>query len=248
MILTLLAALATIANVVRLDGINIMLELAVLGVPAVFLAALVRLAPGYGYWSDDLRSRAVITGATITFLYVAILPAATSAIRDAAGWSVELDYRFYWLVSIPVALCALTVGCFSAQRRIGQPEQRGRGLLFVIVGVLITIAGLPGFLSAANLPAVFPQQHFSLLNGLQVVAAVGTLILADQPGRAQARRSSAAQLANLLALLAGLQIIRWILDLLNEISSLSTRIRITFSPAFLVLTVFWGFAMSGEES
>ena len=53
-ILTLLAALATIANVVRLDGIGIVLELAVLSVPAVFLAALVRLAPGYGYWSDDL--------------------------------------------------------------------------------------------------------------------------------------------------------------------------------------------------
>ena len=245
-ILTLLAALATIANVVRLDGINIVLELAVLGVPAVFLAALVRLAPGYGYWSDDLRSRAVITGATVTFLYVAILPAATSAIRDAAGWSMELDYRFYWLVSIPVALCALTVGCFFlAQRRIGEPEQRGRGLLLVIVGVLITIAGLPGFLSAANLPAVFPQQHFSLLNSLQVVAAVGTLSWLISLA-VRRRESSAAQLANLLALLAGLQIIRWILDLLNEISSLSADSDYVLAGLFF-LTVFWGFAMSGEN-
>ena len=124
---------------------------------------------------------------------------------------MELDYRFYWLVSIPVALCALTVGCFFlAQRRIGEPEQRGRGLLLVIVGVLITIAGLPGFLSAANLPAVFPQQHFSLLNSLQVVAAVGTLSWLISLA-VRRRESSAAQLANLLALLAGLQIIRWIL-------------------------------------
>ncbi len=245
-ILTLMAALATIANVVRIDGINIVLELAVLGVPAIFLAALVRLAPGYGDWSDDLRSRAVITGATVTFLYVAILPAVTSAIRDAVGWSAQLDYQFYWLVSTPVALSVLTVGLFFlAQRRIGKPEQRGRGLLLVIVGVLITIAGLPAFLSAANLPAVFPQQHFSLLSGLQAVAAVGTLswliILA-----VRGRESSAAQLANLLALLAGLQIIRWILDLLNEISVLGADSDYVLAGLFF-LTVFWGFAMSGEN-
>ena len=245
-ILTLMAALATIANVVRLDGINILLELAVLGVPAIFLAALVRLAPGYGDWSDYLRSRAVITGATVTFLYVAILPAVTSAIRDAVGWSAQLDYQFYWLVSTPVALSVLTVGLsFLVQRRIGKPEQRGRGLLLVIVGVLITIAGLPAFLSAANLPAVFPQQHFSLLSGLQAVAAVGTLswliILA-----VRGRESSAAQLANLLALLAGLQIIRWILDLLNEISVLGADSDYVLAGLFF-LTVFWGFAMSGEN-
>ena len=60
------------------------------------------------------------------------------------------------------------------------------------------------------------------------------------------RESSAAQLANLLALLAGLQIIRWILDLLNEISSLSADSDYVLAGLFF-LTVFWGFAMSGEN-
>ena len=48
--------------------------------------------------------------------------------------------RFYWLVSTPIALAALTVGLFFlAQGKIGKPEQRGRGLLLVIVGTVITL-------------------------------------------------------------------------------------------------------------
>jgi hypothetical protein len=242
-ILTLLAALATIANVIRLDGIDVLPELAVIGIPAIVLAVVVRLAPGYGRWSDEIRSHAVTAGAIVTFIYITILLAITSAIRSAVGWSWQLDDRFYSLVSTPVALSALTVGLFVlAQGRIGKPEQRGRGLLLVIVGVLIAIAGLPAFLSAANLPTVLPQHHFSLLSGLQAVAALGTLgwLIAVR------RAASAAQLASLLALLAGLQIVRWILDLLNEISVLGVDSDYALAGLFF-LTVIWGFAMSGDN-
>ncbi|MGH3399789.1 MAG: hypothetical protein ACRDPO_34410 [Streptosporangiaceae bacterium] len=244
--LVTLVAGATLANVIRHDGIHVLAELAVIGVPAALLALLVRLAPGYGDWSDETRSRAVIAGAVVTFIYVTILPTITSAIRAAIGWSAQLDNRFYWLLSAPVALAALTVGLFFlAQRTVGEPEQRGRGLLLVIVGGLIAIAGWSSFLAAAHLPRLFPPHHFSLLSGLQAAAAAGTVAWLVS---LVARRSmaSAAQLASVLAVLAGLQIVRWILDLLHAISVAGAGSDSALAALFM-LTVFWGFGMSGNN-
>jgi hypothetical protein len=245
-VLVTLVAGATLANVIRHDHIHVLAELAVIGVPAALLALLVRLAPGYGGWSDEIRSRAVITGAVVTFVYVTILPTITSAIRAAIGWSAQLDSRFYWLLSAPVALAALTVGLFFlAQRTLGEPEQRGRGLLLVIVGALIVMAGWPSFMAAAHLPGLVPPHHFSLLSGLQATAAAGTaawlisLIV-------RRRMASAAQLASVLTLLAGLQIVRWVLDLLHAISIVGSDSDYALAALF-ILTVFWSFGMSGND-
>ena len=91
MILTPLVALAMAANVLRIDGFHVLLELAVIGIPAVLVVLLVRLVPGYGRWSGDKRSHAVITGAVVTFTYTVILLSFSSAIRSAIGWSAQLD-------------------------------------------------------------------------------------------------------------------------------------------------------------
>lgn len=246
-ILTLLVALAIIANVVRLDGIDVLPELAIIGIPAVLLAAFVRLVPGFGGWSGDIRSRAVVTGAIVTFIYITILLSITSAIRSAIGWSAQLDYRFYSLVSVPIALAALTVGLFLlGHGRTGQPEQRGRGLLLVIVGLLIILAALPAFLAAARLPALLPQHHFTLLSGLQAVASLGALGWLISLAVRRRRHEAAGQLPHVLALLAGLQIVSWILDLLNAITKLGADSDYWLAGLFF-LTVFWGFATSGDN-
>ena len=245
-VLVTLVAGATLANVIHHDRIHVLAELAVIGVPVALLALLVRLAPGYGGWSDEIRSRAVIAGAVVTFIYVTILPTITSAIRAAIGWSAQLDNRFYWLLSAPVALAALTVGLFFlAQRTLGEPEQRGRGLLLVIVGALIVMAGWPSFMAAAHLPGLVPPHHFSLLSGLQATAAAGTVawLLSLIVRR---RMPSAAQLASVLALLAGLQIVRWVLDLLHAISIVGSDSDYALAALF-ILTVFWSFGMSGNN-
>ena len=247
MVLTPLVALAMAANVLRIDGVHVLLELAVVGVPAVLVALLVRRVPGYGRWSGDKRSHAVITGAVVTFAYAVILLSFSSAIRSAIGWSASLDFRFYSLVSTPVALAALTVGVFLlADGSIGKREQRGRGLVLVIVAVLLILAGLPAFLASAGLPAVFPLHRFSLLRGLQLaasLAALGWLVSLVVRKRLQ---ESGAQLASVLALLAGLQIVSWILDLLNGMTSLGADSDYLAASFFFVL-VLWGFVTSGDK-
>ncbi len=247
MILTPLVALAMTANVLHLDGAHVLVELVVVGVPAVLVALLVRYVPGYGRWSDDQRSHAVITGAVVTFTYTVILLSFSSAIRSAIGWSAPLDFSFYSLVSVPVALAALTVGVLLlANGTIGWGEQRGRGLLLVIVAVLLILAGLPAFLATAGLPAVFPSQHFTLLRGLQLVAALATLGWLASLVLRKRLQKSAAQLGSALALLAGLQIVSWILDLLSWLASLGADSDYLAASVFFVL-VLWGFVTSGQS-
>lgn len=245
-VLTPLAAVAMLANVIRLDGASVLAELAVVGGPAVLLAALARLAPGYGTWSADIRGQAVFTGAVVVFVFIDILRSATSALRGALGWSEQLDPRFYWLVSTPLALAALTVGLFFlTDARIGKGEQRGRGLLLVVVGGLLIISALPNFLSSAHLPAVLPR-HFSLPGGLQAVASVGTLgWLAGLTVRGRLK-AAAPRLAIVLGLLAGLALVGWIYDLLQEITKLSAYSDYLLGALFF-LTVCWAFATSGEN-
>ncbi len=243
---TALVAVAMIANVVRLDGANVPLELAVVSVPVVIVALLVRLAPGYGKWSGDTRPRAVFVGAVAIFIYIIILSNITSVIRSAIGWSYQFDPNFYSLVSIPIALTALTIGFFLlASPGTGKPEQRGRGLVLVIAGILITIAGLPAFLSAAGLPTVFPGHHFSTLSGVQLAAALGTIGWLISLG-IRRRMAAAGQLASVLALLGGLVIVSLILGLLNTFVSLGADSDYLLAAVFF-LPVFWGFAMSGDN-
>ena len=111
---------------------------------------------------------------------------------------------------------------------------------------MIIIAGLPAFLSAAGLPAVFPSAHFSLVHGLQVAASLGALGWVSSLARHKRLQNAGAQLANVLALLAGLLIVSLILVLLNAIASLSADSDYALAGLFF-LTVFWGFATSGDK-
>jgi hypothetical protein len=246
MIATPLAAIAILANVIRVDGSNVLLELVVIGIPAVLIASLVRLAPGYGNWSADVRSRAVTTGAVVIFAYSTILLSIASAVLAELGWPSLFDVRFYSLVSIPIALAALTAGVFILARRALEPEQRGRGLLLVVAAVVIITAGIPSFLVAARLPAVFPARHFSLLNGLLLVAAAGTLIMIIWLAVLGRLRTAGALLANALGLLLGLQLVRWLLDLLRAIATFGADSDYLLAGLFF-LTVMWGLATSGDK-
>ena len=245
-IATPLAAVAIAANVIRLDGRNVLLELAVIGIPAVLIAPLVRLAPGHGRWSGDVRSRAVTTGAVVIFAYTTILLSITSAVLGELGWPSRFDAQFYSLVSTPVALAALTAGVFILARGALKPEQRGRGLLLVIAAVVIIIAGLPDFLAAARLPAVFPPRHFGLLNGLLFVAAAGTILGIIRLAILGRLRAAGRPLANAFMLLIGLQLVRWVFDLLQVIAKLGADSDYLLAGLFF-LTVLWGFATSGDK-
>ena len=245
-IATLLAAVAIAANVIRVDGSNVLLELAVIGIPAVLIAVLVRLAPGYGRWSGDIRSRAVTTGAVVIFAYTTILLSITSAVLGELGWPSRFDSRFYLLVSTPVALAALTAGVLILARGALGPQQRGRGLLLIIAAVVIVISGLPGFLAAARLPAVFPPRHFGLLNGLLFAAAAGTILAITALAILGRLRSAGGLLANALGLLIGLQLVQWLFDLLQVIAKLGTDSDYLLAGLFF-LTVLWGFATSGDK-
>ena len=245
MIVTPLAAVGMIANVVRVDGINVLPELAVVGIPAVLIFLLVRRG-GYGVWSAPTRSRAVMTGAIVLFSYATVLRSITSVVRGLIGWPAQFDASFYSLVSTPLALAALTGLLFLlADHRIGQPDQRGRGLLLVIIGVLIIIISLPVFLAAAGLPAVLPRHQFSLLRGMQLVVSLATvgwlisLAMRKQP-------PTARQLANVLKLLAGLLIVSWILGLWIVMARLGADSDYLVAGLFF-LTVVWGFVTSGDD-
>lgn len=242
----LLAAVAILVNVIRLDGRNVLLELAVIGIPAGLIAALVRLAPGYGHWSDDIRSRAVTTGAVVIFAYTTILLSITSAVLGELGWPSRFDARFYALVSTPVALAALTAGVFILARGALGPEQHGRGLLLVIAAAVIIIAGLPDFLAATRLPAVFPPRHFGLLNGLLFVAAAGTILGITRLAILGRLRAAGRPLANAFGLLIGLQLVRWVFDLLQVIAKLGADSDYLLAGLFF-LTVLWGFATTGDK-
>jgi hypothetical protein len=246
MIVTLLAAIAILANVIRLDGSNVLLELAVIGTPAVLIAVLVCLVPGYGKWSAEIRSRAEITGAVVIFIYSTILLSVTSFVLEELGWPSRFDIRFYSLVSTPIALAALTAGVFILARGALGHEQRGRGLFLVIAAVALITAGLPGFLLAARLPAVLPVRHFSLLSGLLFAAAAATIIgiiMLVLLGRIS---TAGGLLANALGLLVGLQLVRWLLDLLQAIAALSADSDYLLAGLFF-LTVLWGLASSGDN-
>ena len=119
-------------------------------------------------------------------------------------------------------------------------------MLLVIAAVVIITAGLPGFLLAARLPAVFPARHFSLLNGLLFVAAAGTIIAIIRLTMLGRLSAAGGLLANALGLLVGLQLVRWLIDLLHAIGTLGADSDYLLAGLFF-LTVLWGLATSGDK-
>jgi hypothetical protein len=247
LIVTPLTALAMIVNVVRLDGSNVLPELVTVGIPATILALVIRLAPGYGRWSDDVRSRAVLVGAIGIFAYTTVLPDITSAGVSALGWPPRLDVRVYSLVSIPVSLAILTAILWVLARgRASTAEQRVTGLFLAMVTMLVTIAAIPAFLTAARLPALFPQHHFGLVSGMRLVASLSVLAWVIRLAVRRQVRAAAKPMANAFLLLAGLQAVAWLLDLLTEISALGALSVLLLAGLFF-LTVMWGFITSGGQ-
>jgi hypothetical protein len=182
----------------------------------------------------------------VIFAYTTLLLSITSAVLGELGWPPQFDYTLYFLVSTPVALAALTAGVLILARGAPGPEQRGRGLLLVVAAAVIIIAGLPGFLAATHLPAVFPPRHFGLLNGLLFVAAAGTIIEIAGLAILGRLRAAGGLLANTFKLLIGLQLVRWLLDLLQVIAKLGADSDYLLAGLFF-LTVLWGFATSGDK-
>ncbi|HEY5361451.1 MAG TPA: hypothetical protein VIJ82_27825 [Streptosporangiaceae bacterium] len=246
LILTPLAALAVVANVLRLAPRAVPLELVIGGILAALVSLLVRSARGFAAWSDDLRSRAVFLGAVAIFLYTTMFYDALSYVGSALGLAPALVFRLYWLVSVPVLLAALIAAAVWLLRgRPARRERRTMGLFLVLAGMLTLVAGLPSFLGASHLPAVYPR-HFSLLSAIQLVAALGALIWTGRLLARKKKQAPAAPVARALLLLAGLQLVTLIISLLNGIASLSALSAFWLAGLFLLLG-FWGLITSGDQ-
>ncbi len=244
-ILTLLAALAMIVNVLRLDGSGVILALVVVAVLAGVVAFLVRLAPICERWSDTIRSQAVLLGAIFIYIYLTLLSNVTGTIGESWGLLIQFFFPFFALVITPIGLAVLTSGLFLlVSGWISKPKQKAIGLFLVMVVLLLLIAGVPAFLSAAGLPAVFPLQH--LQNGLQLFAALGVLVWVIRLLVSKQMAEATEPLANAFLLLAGLQTVTWVQDLLNGISALGARSTLLLALLFL-LTGFWGLITAGEQ-
>jgi len=248
--LTPLAALAVVANVVRLAPGAVGLELVVGGILAGTVSLLAGPAPGparrYSRWSDDIRSRAVFLGAVAIFVYTTIFSSAITYAGSALGLQPALTSRLYWLVSVPVLLALLVAGLFFLLRgRAAQPGRRTMVLFLAMAGMLILIAGLPGFLGASHLPGVLPR-HFSLLSSIQLAAALGALIWIGRLLPRKNRGPAAVPVANVLVLLVSLQLVTLIIDLLNGIAALSALSTFVLAGLFLVVG-FWGLVTSGDQ-
>lgn len=246
MIVTPLVAVAMIVNVLRADRSQALPELIVAGILAGLVSLLVRSAPCYAGWSDEIRTRAVILGAVAVFTFTTLLLDATSAVGRAVGLSPLVDGQLYALVGTPVLLAVLTAGLFVLARgSAGKPLQRQLGLFLVMAGLLTFVAGLPAFLSAVHWP-VFPGRHFSLLSGIQLAVALGTLIWTARLLARKQLNESAGRLADVFLLLAGLQIVTWLIELLKVIAALGNRTAFWLAGLFL-LAGFWGLITSGED-
>jgi hypothetical protein len=246
LILTPLAALAVVANVLRLAPGAVPLELVVGVILAGVVSLLVRSARGYAAWSDDLRSRAVFLGAVAIFLYTTMFYDALSYLGSALGLAPALVVRLYWLVSVPLLLAALIAAAVWLLRgRPARRERRTMGLFLVLAGMLTLVAGLPSFLGASHLPAVYPR-HFSLLSAIQLVAALGALIWTGGLLARKKKQAPVAPVARALLLLAGLELVTLIISLLNGIASLSALSAFWLAGLFLLLG-FWGLITSGDQ-
>ena len=78
------------------------------------------------------------------------------------------------------------------------------------------------------------------------VAAAGTIIGIIRLALLGRLRTAGGLLANALGLLVGLQLVRWLLDLLQAIAALGADSDYLLAGLFF-LTVLWGFASSGDK-
>lgn len=243
-VLTPLAALAVVGNVLRTAPAAAPAELAAGVVIAGAAVLLARRTDHYAGWSDDMRSHAVLLGAIVLFAYTTVLSNITSDIASPLRLS---SLSLYWLVSVPLAAVGLAAGCWLLARgRAARTAARTLGLFLALAGMLVLATGLSQFLAVSHLPSILPAR-FSALAGVQL--AVGLAVLAST-GWALARRRVPAVadtiLADLFVLLACLELVTLIGWLLKGITALGGVSPFVLASLFLVLGA-WGLFTSGDQ-
>jgi len=242
-----LAACLMIANVLRSHIGAALPELLVGVILAAAVGLLIYSGTGYTGWSEDVRSKAVFVGAVAVFSYVTVFSNVTFTLSDAAGLSTLLDSQLYLLISLPILLALLTAGFFLLTGgQLGRLKPGVAGLFLTMVGMLTLVVELPEFLSASKLPDIIPWQHFSLVNSVQLVAALGAL---GWTGRLAARRqltTAGDQLATIFVGLVGLEVVALILELFKGIDAAGSHSAFALAGIFL-LTGFWGLLTSGDQ-
>ncbi|MBV9380380.1 MAG: hypothetical protein JOY82_19530 [Streptosporangiaceae bacterium] len=250
LVLTPLAALAMVADVLQRAPGAVPLELAAGAVLAVIVGVLARTGRGYALWSENIRSRAVLLGSIAIFACTTVLSNVASGTGSLLGLGALHDNQVYQLVSIPVLLAALGAGIYLLLSGL-LPKQMTVDLFLVTAGVILLIAALPAFLRASHLPAVFPH-GFMLLSGVQFAAAVGVLawagwLLSRKQARPPEREHPAGEFfVSAFLLLAGLALVSLVLYLLKEITTLGANSAFALAGLFLLLG-FWGLATSGDK-
>jgi hypothetical protein len=250
-------ALFTIGRVLVVDGRGVLLEVAVVAAPiglVILLARFARIDSNWPEWPKTIRSLAVRWGAILLFLIGTLLSGGISLAAELAGLLDTASLPLYSLISVPLWLAALTIGlALLALGRSGNPLQGAVGLFLVMVILLVLTAQLPNFLTAIGWQMAYPQQHFALLNGVQVIVALAILVWII---RWLIRRNKLAQDAEpfpraigpfgaVFLLLAGLQIVPGIISLLKLISKAGTNSNLLLAGFFL-LTIFWGLLTASE--
>jgi hypothetical protein len=246
-VLVPLAACLTIANVLRSHIGEALPELLVGVILAGAVGLLVYSGTGYTGWSEEIRSKAVFVGAIAVFCYVTVFSNLTSTLGDAAGLSSLLDSQLYLLISVPILLALLTAGLsWLAGGRLGKLKPGVIGLFLAMAGMLALVVELHGFLSASKLPGIIGWQHFSLVGGIQLAAALGALGWTGWlKGRGE-MKTAGDQLVTIFLLLVGLEIVALILELYKGIDAAGSHSAFALAGIFL-LTGFWGLLTSGDQ-
>jgi hypothetical protein len=249
-VVTALAAAGMLINEVRINGLEIVLGLALVAVLIALVAIVVRFAQIRSDWPARIPPLALLLGAII--LYVQFAATATDVVilplAVAHGLALGILEPLSLLMTVPVLLMALTTGLVLVARgRLGRPNQGAVGLFLVMVTLLTLTSGLPVILSAAGFPVAILQQPYSILGSLKFFAAGGALVwISYLLVRRRPLREAASTLSGIFLLLAGLQAIDWLNDFANGITALGARSTVLLAGLF-VLTALWDLVTSGEQ-
>jgi hypothetical protein len=258
-VLTPLAALPIVANVLWRAPSMVPRELLVGAVIAGVIALLTRRTGRYAGWSDELRSRAVVMGAVAYFAYTTGLFLVTDQVSGAVGVP---EWDLYWRVAVPLLAGGLAVGSYLIARGKprgkssgkvggevgGKPSAGGRSewrtllLFLVLMGMMMLALSLVEFPGTVGLPAIFPA-HYSPVDGVQLVTALAAL---GWSGWAVIRRRPATRLDELFGLLVCLALVTGIAQMLSGISLLSALSPYPLVAFFLGLGA-WGVISSGDQ-